>query len=148
MAEDIRYEGILQLRNPNKQVLEFVRGFSKRKLEFKIAQEKKVTNGIDLYINKQKLLLALGKKLHEQFVGEYKTSRKLFTRQRHTGKRVYRVNVLLRLPHFKKGQVLVIRDEEYKILAIGNTVKVQDKKTGKKSFILFEEVDRAALLQD
>jgi len=148
MAEDVGHEGILQLRNPNKQVLEFVHGHTKRNPKFKIVKEKKVTNGMDMYINKQKLLLAFGKKLHEQFVGEYKTSRKLFTRQRDTGKLVYRVNVLLRLPHFKKGQVLVIRDDEYKILAIRNTVKVQDKKSGKKSFVLFEEVDRAALLQD
>ncbi len=54
--------------------------------------------------------------MYEQFGGELKESAKLFTRNRITGKNVYRVNILYRVPDIMKGDIVKID---------GKTVEVQ-----------------------
>jgi len=141
------YEGVLQLRNPNKKILDFVKVQIKKNPKVFIAKESKLKNGVDLYLSSQKFLFQLGKKLKQSFKGQLKISRKLFTRKRQTGKRIYRVNILFKHPHFKKAQTVQINGEEVKILQINNMIKVQNIKTGKKSQYSFEQIDKAALLQ-
>ena len=138
------FEGILQLRNPNKKLIDYVKSQVKKKPPVRIAKEKKVRNGIDLYMSSQKFMFQLGRRLKKSFEGEYKSSRKIFTRKRQTSKQVYRVNILFRLPNFRKGQTLIIEDEPVKILKIGTKVTVQNQKTGKKETHLFEKIDRIA----
>jgi len=87
------YEGILQLRNPNKEVINFIRNQFKNNEKAHIAKQEKLKTGIDLYISSNKFLLALGKKLKKSFNGELKTSRKLHSQSRLTSKKVYRVTV-------------------------------------------------------
>jgi NMD protein affecting ribosome stability and mRNA decay len=91
------FEGILQLRNPNEEVLNFIRNQFKNNSKAWIAKEEGLKTGIDLYISSNKFLLSLGKKLKKSFKGELKTSRKLYTKNRLTSKNVYRVTVLFRL---------------------------------------------------
>jgi len=91
------YEGILQLRNPNEEVVNFVRNQFKNNEKVWIAKQENLKTGIDLYISSNKFLLALGKKLKNSFKGELKTSRKLHSRNRVTSKNIYRVTVLFRL---------------------------------------------------
>jgi len=91
------YEGTLQLRNPNEEVLNFIRNQFKNNQKVWIAKEKDLKTGIDLYISSNKFLLSLGKKLKKSFKGELKTSRRLHSKSRITSKNVYRVTVLFRL---------------------------------------------------
>ena len=91
------YEGILQLRNPNEEVINFVRNQFKNNEKVWIAKQEKLKTGIDLYVSSNKFLLSLGKKLKKSFKGELKTSRKLHSRNRVTSKNIYRVTVLFRL---------------------------------------------------
>ena len=91
------YEGILQLRNPNEEVLNFIRNQFKNNSKVWISKQERLKTGIDLYISSNKFLLSLGKKLKKSFKGELKTSRKLHSRDRMTSKNVYRVAVLFRL---------------------------------------------------
>ena len=91
------FEGILQLRNPNEEVLNFIRNQFKNNKKAWIAKEEGLKTGIDLYVSSNKFLLSLGKKLKKSFKGELKTSRKLYSKNRLTSKNVYRVTVLFRL---------------------------------------------------
>jgi len=91
------YEGILQLRNPNTEVLNFIRNQFKNTEKVWIAKQEKLKTGIDLYISSNKFLLSLGKKLKKSFKGELKISRRLHTKNRITSKNVYRVTVLFKL---------------------------------------------------
>ncbi len=91
------YEGILQLRNPSEEVINFVRNQFKKNQKVWIAKQEKLKTGTDLYISSNKFLLSLGKKLKNSFNGELKTSRKLHSRNRVTSKNIYRVTVLFRL---------------------------------------------------
>ena len=91
------YEGKLQLRNPNEEVLNFIRNQFKNNEKVWIAKAERLKTGIDFYISSNRFLLSLGKKLKKSFKGELKTSRKLHSKSRITSKEVYRVTVLFRL---------------------------------------------------
>lgn len=91
------YEGILQLRNPNKEVKNFIRNQFKNNPRVWVAKQEKLKTGIDYYISSNKFLLALGRKLKKSFKGELKISRKLHSKNRITSKNIYRVTILFRL---------------------------------------------------
>ena len=102
------YEGILQLRNPNEEALNFVRNQFKNNSKAWIAKVEELKTGIDFYISSNGFLLSLGKKLKKSFKGELKTSRRLHTKDRLTSKQVYRVTVLFRLSSIKEKLILSI----------------------------------------
>jgi NMD protein affecting ribosome stability and mRNA decay len=108
------FQGILQIRNPNREIIQFVKKQFDKSEHF-IAKEVKVRGGIDFYSSNNKFSKKLGKQMYEQFGGELKESAKLFTRNRLTGKNVYRVNILYRVPDIMKGDIVKID---------GRTVKV------------------------
>jgi len=91
------YEGTLQLRNPNKEVINFIKNQFKNNEKVHIAKHEKLKTGIDFYISSNRFLLSLGKKLKKSFKGELKTSRKLHSKNKITSKDVYRVTVCFRL---------------------------------------------------
>jgi len=133
------YEGILQLRNPTKEVIQFVKSQIKKKNIF-ISKEIKLKNGADIYVSSQRFLRALGIKLQKIFGGQLKTSRKLHTVSKKTGKRLYRVTVLHKLPKFKTGDTITYRGEKIKIKSIGKKISAKNIKTGKKLQINFDDI--------
>ena len=134
------FEGILQLRNPNKEILDFAVNLVEEREGVEIMQKEKVTNGFDLYLTSQKFLQTIGKKLKNHFHGELKISRKLHTRNRITAKEVYRVNVLFRMPKFKKGDVIDYRGDKIKIVGIGKRILAKNLETGKKLTFNFKDL--------
>ena len=132
LARSDYYQGILQLRDVNDEIISFVRNqIKKRKDEVAITKTVNLPNGLDLYITSQKFIRVLGKKLKESFGGELKISAKLHTRNRQ-GKDLYRVNVLFRLSKHKKGYVVSIRGEQVRLIRIGRKTFARNMKTGKK----------------
>src|SRR3989338_4652370 len=134
------FEGILQLRNPNDEVLDFIAKEVREKGNVFIAKTKKTNNGIDLYISSQRFLRTLGNKLQERFFGHLEVSRRLHTRNRMTSRDVYRVNLLFKLPSFKKGDVVTYKGDQVKIIGMAKKVLAKDIKTGKKLTLSFKEL--------
>jgi nonsense-mediated mRNA decay protein 3 len=133
------YEGILQLRNPTKEVIRFVKDQIKKRKDIFISKEVMLKNGRDVYLSSQKFLLGLGRNLQNRFGGQLKTSRRLHTISKETSKQVYRVTVLFRLPLFKTGDIITYRGEKLKINSISKKIFAQDIKTGKKFTLKFED---------
>ena len=125
------YQGILQLRDINDEILNFVRNQIKKRWDAAITKTVKFDNGVDFYITSQKFIRILGKKLKESFGGELNVSSKLHTKSRH-GKDLYRVNVLFKLSKYKKGDVVSVRGDKVKLIRIGKKIFAKDLKTGKK----------------
>lgn len=134
------YEGILQLRNQNDEVINFIRRRIKKRTNVFITKENKVGDGIDFYITSQKYLQTLGNKLKKSFCGELKISSKLHTRNKQTSKNVYRVNVLFRLAKCNVGDILNFNGDEIKILKMGKKVSAKHTKTGKKISINYRDL--------
>jgi NMD protein affecting ribosome stability and mRNA decay len=93
------FEGILQLRNPSKELIAFIENDIQKNHKKGVFanQIKEVKNGIDYYLTKNSYLRNLGKRLKKQFKGKLKTSAKLFTRNKQTSRDVYRMTVMFRV---------------------------------------------------
>ena len=135
------FEGTLQLRNPSKEVVSFLKKqISKAQKGVFIAREIKVKGGIDYYMSSQKFMQAVSKKLQSSFGGEVKITRKLFTVKRLTSKKVYRLTVLFRLPSFKKGDIIKVKGKEVKVKSMGRKILCADIKTGKKITCNYKDI--------
>lgn len=100
------FEGILQLRNPKPEVMDFI---TKRLDEVKIrgihaSDIKDVRGGIDFHITSKSFLRRLGRDLRKRFRGEYNESPELFSRNHQTSKDIWRINVLFRCIDEKKPE--------------------------------------------
>ena len=135
------YQGILQLRDVNDEILNFVANQIKKREDVAVTKAVKLQNGIDLYITSQKFIRILGKKLRDSFGGEIKVSAKLHTRSK-TGKDLFRVNVFFRLPKYKRGDIIEIRGDKVKLLQTGNRIFALDLKTGKRIKIRNDDLPR------
>lgn len=125
------YQGILQLRDVNDEIISFVHNQIQKRHDAAITKTVKIANGVDLYITSQKFIRILGKKLKESFGGEMKISSKLHTKSRQ-GKDLYRVNVLFKLSKFRKGDVVSVRGDKVKLIRIGKKIFARNLKSGKK----------------
>lgn len=92
------YEAILQLRNPNKELINCVLNALKKNKSVFISKEVSYKNGADFYISSQKFAHQLGKTLKKSFKkGELIESKKLHSCDRQSSRLVYRRTVLFRL---------------------------------------------------
>ena len=136
------FQGILQLRDVNDEILAYVRNQMNKRDDVFITKTVKFPNGFDFYITSQKFIRILGKKLKENFGGELKVSSKLHTRSRQ-GKDLYRINVMFRLLKHKAGSVVNIRGEEIRILSMRRKIFGRNLKTGKKVAIRASDLRQA-----
>ena len=81
------FQGIFQLRDCKKEILDFVENQIEKagREDVYVAKKIKVVGGIDLYLTSNNFLRSLGKKLKNAFNGELKESEKLFSRDRQSG---------------------------------------------------------------
>jgi|TARA_Y100000310_G_scaffold36526_3_gene34386 nonsense-mediated mRNA decay protein 3 len=136
------FEGILQLRNVDDGVIDFVVKEIEKTEDTQIAKVKKVTNGYDIYISRQRFLRSIGNRLQGKFGGQLIISKKLHTRSRMTGRELFRVNALFRMPNFKKGDIINYKGDEIKVVAIHKKVLAKNVKTGKKLNLNFKDLFR------
>ena len=137
---DEYFEGVLQLRDPNDEVIRFIKDLFEKKEKVWIAKEKKVRGGIDFYVSSQKFLRGLGHKLQERFGGEMKNSRKLHTRDKNTQKDLYRAFLLFRPSKYKKGDIITHRGDKIQVISAVKEIFGKDLKTGKKVHIKFDKL--------
>ncbi len=134
------FEGILQLRAPNKEILDFVLDSAEDQKQIMITKQKKVKNGIDLYFTSNKFLQSIGKRLKKKFCGELKTSTKLFSRNKQTSKDIFRLTVLFRHIPYKVGEIIEYNGDKIKILSLGARVHAKDISTGRKIILNYKDL--------
>ena len=125
------YQGILQLRDTNDEVINFVHSQIKKSGNVCVTKTVKFPNGYDLYITSQRFIQSLGKKLKESFGGELTISSKLHTRNKQ-GKDLYRVNALFKPAKFKAGKDIIVRGDYLRLISVGKKIFAKNLKTGKK----------------
>lgn len=99
------FQGILQIRNPNEKIMNFALNEFDKSVHYysKIA---KVRGGYDIYSSSNRFSRKLARKMYDTFGGELKESEKLFTQDKLTSKKVYRLNVLYRAPDYVSGDIV------------------------------------------
>ena len=134
------FEGILQLRDPTKKVLDVFLKVLKERKDVRIMKEVKLKNGYDFYLTSNKALIIIGKKLYNRFGGEYKISRKLHTVRKQTSKKLYRVTVMFRPPKFKAGDIVKVKGQELRVKILKRKVLGIDIESGKKVWFEYGDV--------
>ncbi len=134
------FEAILQIRNPIEDVYKEIEQSIARRNDVFVAKVIESKHGNDYYLSSNQYAQALGKSLQRQFGGELKVTSKLFSRDKMTSKNLYRLTILLRLPKVSIGDIVTIGSDDFKILEFGNKVRIQDIKSGKKSYCNYADL--------
>ncbi len=132
------FEGVLQIRDADQEVIDFAKKHSRGQKERGIFLSKieKAKNGVDLYLTKRGYIHELAQELVKQFGGETKSSRKIFSRDRQRSRDIYRINVLFRQSKFRKGDIVEIDNKCFVIKAIDRKLHAKNLMTGKKTEFL------------
>ncbi len=134
------FEGTLQLRDCPKKVIDFVREQVEKDPYAHIAKEKKLKNGLDLYLSSNKFMRKLGRVLRQKFGGIISESVRLYSRDRMTSREMYRVTVLFKMVPFKVGDVIDFRGEKQKVMAIKEKITLKNISTGKNKLYRYRDV--------
>lgn len=97
---DSYFEAIIQLRTPCMEIADFMSSQINKRADVFVSEITPLNEGIDIKLSSQRFARSLGAKMKKTFKGELKTSRKLFTLNHQTSKKVYRVTICFRM---KKG---------------------------------------------
>lgn len=141
------FEGILQSRNVNEDILGYI-DESIKKQEKKgvfLTKKVKVKSGFDLYFTSNRYVVSLGNELQRNFGGLIKTSSKLFSRDRHTGKNLYRITILYEAPDFKKDDIIAFDNKIVKIEKMGRKIFGYELKNNKKIMFEFRNITAKVL---
>jgi nonsense-mediated mRNA decay protein 3 len=118
------YEGIFQLRNKENEdyekVLNEIEENVDKKINAAITKRIDQKNGIDLFFTDKKLLQSIGSLMHKKYGGEFVKSVRLYSQDRQSSKKVYRVNVLLRLSLYNSGDIIKLDNNYYKIISFSS----------------------------
>ena len=133
------FEAVIQLRNVEQNVVDFV-SLEADEHHIQVSKVKWFKHGVDLFVSDRKFARNTGKGLQQQFGGMLKTSARIFTRDRFSGKEVYRVTVLFKQFPYHKGEQFIFKGETYTVLSVANDVYVEDKENKKKK-LRFDELE-------
>lgn len=115
LAKSKYFEGRVQLRNranPNfEEAADFIRSEVSKQDGVFITNEADLADGIDFYLTSQKFITPLGKHIHNKFGGTLTLSSSLHTIDTMSSKELYRVDGLIRLPEFNKGDIMKINNK-------------------------------------
>jgi len=134
------FEGILQVRNQTPSVRGTVLKYlaEHRPKGLRLAKEVPNNTGSDYYLSDHRAVGHLAKLLHATYGGELKISAQHFSFDSKASKNLYRVNALLVIPDFFRGDV-VKRDDDYVyIVGVGKKVKAENLMTGSRLMFLYE----------
>jgi len=152
------YEAILQIRSEKRKLSEHQTQAIHSSVEyFVVAQQKKgnraffITDiaeehgGLDFYLSEKGTAYSLVKKLQEEHGGEIKKSSKNIGMK--DSKQVYRMTYLLRLPSYKKHDVIFYNNTYYLIIALsGRKIHVIDLVTWDERIFYSKEVQKLKII--
>ncbi len=136
------YEAIIQLRNVE---VEHVQKVVDIHYKYKVPMPKTVeqTHGIDIYSADQKTAKECAKTLQKKYGGIYLVTAKLFSEK--DGRTIYRLTVLYRAPHFKKGDTILYKGDPYEVKLLQDKIVLQNPKNGRKIQLKSNEKDMALI---
>ncbi len=137
------FEAIIQLRDVSKQVVDFVEEEIERS-KIVIVKKEEVKNGLDYYLADNNQGKALGKLLQDRIGGEIKMTSSLHTKK--DNKELYRVTILFREAHFRRGDEVTYQGDDYVVKSMGKDIFMQNIKNGKKVHVKYRDMREIKLI--
>lgn len=132
------FEGQLQMRGINKEVLDYVQKRITNEGEQVPTVVTHSKNDLDYYVSSRRLIHKIGVELKAKYGGFVKESAQLFSRNHMTSKNVYRLNVFYKMHDITKGQIVSVEGEvePFRVKGyLGERLIVENLKTSKKNHI-------------
>jgi len=132
------FQSILQVRNSTGEINAFIKSEIAKQAEKGIHLNKEESvdatdDNIDFYITSQSYARTLAEKVRKNFGGIIKKNAQLFSINWETSKNLYRLNILLELPNYKKDDVIKKGDDLFKIVSFDKKVHVTNLKNNHKT---------------
>ncbi|MEM4336546.1 MAG: NMD3-related protein [Candidatus Woesearchaeota archaeon] len=126
------YEAVFQLRNPRREVLQYINKELKKQKVYVVCRNK-CLEGVDFYLTSQHAAQNIGRKIYKKYGGELKITKKLFSKDKLTSKNIHRVTVYYRPYDFSTHDIIKLEGKIIKINFIkGNSVYGEDILSRKK----------------
>lgn len=98
-------------------------------------------NGFDLYMTSNKLAQVIAREMIDHFGGKLKISPRLFSKNHQTSRELYRVNVLVELPEFSRGDCIVYKDKVWMVDKISRKIKIIEMVNNGSEILDYEKID-------
>lgn len=126
------YEAIVQFRGVREEIIDaFVHFISKEKDEA-ITDEKEIDSGLDFYVTGKRVAEQAVRSLVKDYGGTYLVSPKLYSLDKQTSKKLYRLTIIYKQPEFFKNDVVLFNNKILKITHIFENIKAINLATGKQ----------------
>jgi len=134
------FEAIIQTRNEREAQREALRVSAARRDAMINKEEpiKRGKGGTDYYLADKKTASIIAQALHERFGGILKHSSTLFSRDKQTGKDLYRDTFLVEYPDFDVGDILTDDKLAFRVGNLGKIIMFENLTTGKKKGATYE----------
>ncbi|MBA5942833.1 MAG: hypothetical protein H0M93_05910 [Methanophagales archaeon] len=108
-----------------------------------VSKEERLKEGLDIYVSSMDCGRRISSTIVEKLGGSFSESRKLYGRK--DGRDIYRVSFSVRLPGFKPGEVVKIKDKIISVVKVieGKGVEGTDTRTGECVFINKKKMRKA-----
>ncbi|MBI4153258.1 hypothetical protein HY497_01930 [Candidatus Woesearchaeota archaeon] len=133
------FEAVIQLRNIEQGIADFV-FLEADAHHVQVSKVNWLKNGADLFVSDRKFARNTGKILQRKFGGLVRASARIFTRDRSSGKEVYRVTLLFKQFPYHRGEQFTFKGKTYTVLNIANDVYVEDSDHKKKK-LRFDDLE-------
>lgn len=137
------FEAILQVRAANRDLsngeIERVNEIIKKAVKIE-----EINGGMDYYIEDKNQAESLAKLLKKEFCCKMKKSASLTGRK--DGRNVYRMTYLVRISEYKNGDFIEIGNEIFKILKMGEIVKMMDLSSMETRHYSIEKLEKGKII--
>jgi len=132
------FQSILQVRNSTDEIHAFIRNeiAKQKKKGIHLNKEEYIDDtgkNIDYYLTNQSYAKVLAEKLRDNFGGIIKKNAQLFSVSWETSKNLYRLNILVELPRYRKNDAIKSDEQLYKIVSMDEKIHVLNLKTNAKT---------------
>jgi nonsense-mediated mRNA decay protein 3 len=120
------------------------RGAGSGREEF-VSSIEPVRGGIDVKVSTNQFAKRLARDLAKAFGGTVGSSATLHTQRE--GREIYRSTYVVRIPSFREGDVLRWKGAKYRVVGLGETIRLQDVATGATARVRLRELRAAKVVE-
>jgi nonsense-mediated mRNA decay protein 3 len=148
------FESIFQIRSSSLDILEEAVTYLQHRVDaFKqrgmfINKVERLDDGFDLFMTNNKVSQNLARELQDRFGGEVKISPRLFSKNHQTSKNIYRMNILVQLPEFARGDIIVANDKVCKVDKLGKKIIMIDMQNNQRQIVDYAKLDYRILKKE
>lgn len=142
------FEGILQLRHARTEIKEYVKKYMTKNVSKNVFINNVVekNESVDYYFVTKRHIMPLANKIIRNFGGYASQNAQLFSHNKQTSKDLFRLNVLLVVPRFEEGSVVIVDEKPILIRKMSKIIVGIDLTRGKIMNFTFNEKNEPNIL--